>query len=83
MTNLNSFCNLKQKEDSLRLRSSISDYLKSNHCETSSSASDTSLKCNDKFQLNNRRKSMTVKSMFGNLLFGSSRQKKKRPSLSI
>lgn len=70
---------------------SASDYLKANFKANScgsSSSSDASLKCSDKYQLtgqlNGRRKSMTVKSMFGNL-FGSksSRQKKKRPSLSI
>lgn len=70
---------------------STSDYrkasFKANSCGSSSS-SDASLKGSDKYQLNSRRKSMTVKSMFGNLtgnLFGSksSRQKKKRPSLSI
>lgn len=65
---------------------STDNYFKSNSCGSSCS-SDASLKCDklaDKYQLNSRRKSITVKSMFG-IMFGSksARQKKKRPSLSI
>lgn len=97
--NNNAFCNLN-KEDSLRSSSLkqpydyldnrhlidfSTDYLKSNCC-ASSCSSDTSLKCtnSDKFQLNRRKSTITVKSVFGNLFSSkSSRQKKKRPSLSI